>query len=135
MISLEMIGYFSNQKKSQQYPIKLLKLIYGSTGNYITVVQKRPAGKFARQFYRNIKQQALLPVKIFKGPAQVPGLDFSDHLNYWRMGYSAFMITDTSFYRNPHYHSPTDTISTLNVTKMGAVLETVYLALVNFNSG
>ncbi|WP_233507413.1 M28 family peptidase [Adhaeribacter pallidiroseus] len=134
MISLEMIGYFSDQKHSQQYPLKPLKLVYGSKGNFITVVQKWQAGTFARQFYRHVKQQALLPVKKFKGPAKIPGMDFSDHLNYWRMGYSAFMITDTSFYRNPHYHLPTDTLETLNLTKMGLVLETVYQALIHFNS-
>ena len=28
----------------------------------------------------------------------------SDHGNYWLAGYSAVMITDTSFFRNKNYH-------------------------------
>ncbi|MFM8241825.1 MAG: M28 family peptidase, partial [Crocinitomicaceae bacterium] len=35
MISVEMIGYFSKEKNSQDYPISLLKLKYGSRGDFI----------------------------------------------------------------------------------------------------
>jgi hypothetical protein len=35
------------------------------------------------------------------------------------------MVTDTSFYRNPHYHAPTDTIETLNIEFMAKVCEGV----------
>ena len=38
----------------------------------------------------------------------------SDHSSFWDAGYPALMITDTSFYRNPHYHRPTDTPDTLD---------------------
>lgn len=40
MVCLEMIGYFSDVKKSQDYPIRALSLIYGKKGNYITLVNK-----------------------------------------------------------------------------------------------
>ena len=39
----------------------------------------------------------------------------SDHSSFWDAGYPALMITDTSFFRNPHYHQPTDTIETLDM--------------------
>ncbi len=35
MISLEMIGYFKDEKKSQSYPIGCISLVYGNKGNYI----------------------------------------------------------------------------------------------------
>ena len=38
MISLEMIGYFSDEAASQSYPLPLLKLYYPTRGNFITVV-------------------------------------------------------------------------------------------------
>ena len=38
MICLEMIGYFTDEPKSQEYPIGLLKLFYPTTGNFITIV-------------------------------------------------------------------------------------------------
>jgi aminopeptidase YwaD len=35
------------------------------------------------------------------------------------------MITDTAFFRNPHYHGPTDTLETLNIDFMAKVCEGV----------
>ena len=51
------------------------------------------------------------------------GVDLSDHASFWDEGYPAVMITDTSFYRNPHYHSPDDTIDTLDGDFMVGVVE------------
>jgi hypothetical protein len=36
------------------------------------------------------------------------------------------MITNTAFYRNKNYHETTDQISTLNLPKMAAVIQSVY---------
>ena len=33
-----------------------------------------------------------------------------------RFDYDAFMVTDSAFYRNPHYHEPTDMIDTTHDT-------------------
>jgi hypothetical protein len=38
----------------------------------------------------------------------------SDHSSFWDVDYPAVMITDTSFFRNPHYHQTTDTKETLD---------------------
>jgi Zn-dependent M28 family amino/carboxypeptidase len=135
MISVEMIGYYDERKNSQHYPIGFLKLFYGSKGNFITVVGKMNGGKFARQFTRSFKKHpANITAKVFKGPKWVPGLDFSDHLNYWMYGWSALMITDTSFYRNDNYHKNTDTPATLNYKKMSAVVDKLYEAVVRMAS-
>jgi hypothetical protein len=129
MISLEMIGYFSGQRRSQDYPIGVLKLFYGGRGNYITVVKKFGGGRFTRVFTRCFRKVRSLPVKSFQGPRFLPGIDFSDHLNYWNFGYSAVMVTDTSFYRNKNYHTRGDTIDTLDFTSMSKVVDGVYKAL------
>jgi hypothetical protein len=104
MICLEMIGYFNDEKKSQDYPLGILKMFYGGKGDYITVVSKFNRGKFARQYKRKIKRTKNIKTKAFQAPGKLPGIDFSDHLNYWKFGYSAVMITNTGFYRNKHYH-------------------------------
>jgi hypothetical protein len=129
MISLEMIGFFSEKKQSQDYPVGILKLFYGGRGNYITVVRKFGSGKFSRMMMRSFRREASIPVKSFKGPRFLPGIDFSDHLNYWKYGYSAMMITDTSFYRNKNYHTIYDTIDTLDFQKMAKVIDGLYRAL------
>jgi Zn-dependent M28 family amino/carboxypeptidase len=125
MVSVEMIGYFSNIKNSQEYPIPLLSLIYGNKGNYITLVNKLQKGKFARKFTRNFKHKSEIRTKRFFGPENLVGVDFSDHLNYWRFNYSALMLTDTSFYRNKNYHEKTDTIETLNIPAMAKVIDSM----------
>lgn len=129
MICLEMIGYFNDEPKSQSYPIGILKLFYGNRGDYITVVQKFGNGNFGRQVKRRMKKQGLIRTKSFKAPAKLPGIDFSDHQNYWKYGYSAVMITNTAFYRNHHYHKTTDTMETLDIKRMAMVIDEVYLTI------
>lgn len=129
MISLEMIGYFNEAKNTQDYPIGFLKLFYGSRGNYITVVNKFGKGKGARKFTKSMDRFATLPVKKFNGPKSLTGIDFSDHLNYWKMGFSACMITDTAFYRNKNYHQKTDEMGTLNISKMAQVIDGVFFSI------
>jgi Zn-dependent M28 family amino/carboxypeptidase len=129
MISLEMIGYFSDAKQSQDYPLGILKLIYGNKGNFITLVNKFGKGKFAGQFTREFKRTAAIRTKRFTGPKLLPGVDFSDHLNYWTFGYSALMITDTAFYRNKNYHMASDTIDTLDFKRMAMVIDDVIRVL------
>lgn len=132
MISLEMIGYFKDEKKSQSYPIGLLSLFYGNKGNYITLVKKFGAGKFTRKFVRNFKATKSIRTKKFAGPPALPGIDFSDHLNYWKFGYNALMITDTSFYRNKNYHESGDKMETLDIYRMAKVIDGVFATLISF---
>lgn len=130
MFCLEMIGYFDDAKKSQDYPLGFLSMFYGNRGNYITLVNKFSKGKFSRKFNRNFKNQKLVKTKKFVAPAKLPGIDFSDHLNYWMFGYSALMITDTAFYRNKNYHQNTDTLETLDLLRMSKVIESVFETLI-----
>lgn len=133
MVSLEMIGYFSDQPKSQQYPLGLLKLFYPTKGNYISVVGKMGQGGLVRKFKRNMRRGASIEVRSINSPSFVVGIDFSDHLNYWQYGFEAIMITDTSFYRNGNYHEKTDTIQTLDFERMAEVIKGVCYTLLNFS--
>ena len=132
MISLEMIGYFSDKKNSQEYPLGILKWFYGGKGNYITLVRKNTAGKFVKRFIRNYKKTKQIRTKKFAAPRSLPGIDFSDHLNYWNLGIDALMITDTSFYRNKNYHKETDTMETLDFCRMAKVIDASYQVLVSY---
>lgn len=125
MMCLEMIGYFSDEPNSQEFPLGIFKLFYGNVGDFITVVRKPIKGKFARQFTKRLRKTDAIPVKRFTGPAAIPGVDFSDHRNYWKFGFSSLMITDTSFYRNANYHQKTDTIETLDIRRMCIVIDEV----------
>ncbi|MFD2717845.1 M28 family peptidase [Hymenobacter monticola] len=123
MVALEMLGYYDDRRGTQHYPIAPLKYIYGSRGNYVTVAQKFGNGRFGRQFARRYRAAATLPVKRFKAPAWLPGIDFSDHLNYWKFGYPAVLLTDTAFYRNRSYHETTDTLARLDMRRLGLAVD------------
>ena len=76
-----------------------------------------------------MQKRKLIPTKSFKGPASLPGVDFSDHRNYWKYGYSAVMITNTAFYRNQNYHKPTDQIKTLDLKRLALTVDELYLTV------
>jgi hypothetical protein len=129
MISIEMIGFYKDEKHTQHYPLGFLKWFYGPRGNYITVVKKLRSGKFTRQFARRFKHGDNIITKVFSAPKWVPGMDFSDHLNYWGYDWEALMITDTSFFRNEHYHQRSDMANTLDYARMSYVVANLYNAL------
>ena len=125
MISLEMIGYFSDAEDSQRVPFSLLKLFYPSRGNFILVVGNLSQWRMTRRVKRAMQTAAPLPVHSINAPAFVPGVDWSDHRYYWAAGYPAVMVTDTAFYRNPNYHTVKDTAETLDYERMAKVVDAV----------
>ena len=129
MISLEMIGYFSDERGSQSYPVSLLHWYYPEKGNFITVVGNGENRKLTRQFKSAMKGTTDLPVYSICAPASLPGIDFSDHRNYWQAGIPAIMITDTAFYRNKAYHTRQDTADRLDYNKMAQVVIGMFEAI------
>ncbi len=129
MFSLEMIGYFSDASDSQRLPSSLLRLFYPTKGNFISVVGKMGQALLVRRVKRAMREASSLPVYSINAPRFIPGVDFSDHMNYWEADYPAVMVTDTAFYRNPNYHTTTDTTEKLDYERMAQVVEGVYAAV------
>ncbi len=129
VVVLEMIGYFLTDKNTQKYPLGFMRYIYSSRGNYIGVVGNLKSFKLARTIKKTIQKKSSIPAVYLSAPSIVPGVDYSDHRSYWPYGIPAVMVTDTAFYRNPHYHQPSDTPGTLNYTAMTKVVHGVYHAL------
>lgn len=112
MICYEMIGYYSDHPNSQGFPFPGLSLIYPDKGNFIAVV-----GKYSqRKIVKRVKELMSKHSKINVYPVAIPFLDalagLSDQKSYWKYNYPAAVINDTSFFRNPNYHSETDTNTT-----------------------
>lgn len=131
MICYEMIGYFSDEPGSQTYPDEALKLLYPDTGNFIIVVGIQAHEDFNLRFYEQMSAGSGIDVQkiTFPGPGGLASM--SDHINYWKFGFPALMINDTSFLRNPHYHELTDDIDTLDFEKMTEVVTSIYSAILN----
>jgi len=132
MLSLEMIGFFRDERGSQSYPMPLLGLLYPSRANFITIVGKLGQRSIVGRFKSACVGTADIPVVSLAAPSFVPAIDFSDHRNYWEAGWPALMITDTSFLRNPHYHKSTDTADTLDYRRMAEVVRIVHAGLLEY---
>lgn len=129
MFSLEMIGYFSDEPASQQFPLEALRPFYPSRGNFIAIVGKPGQTSLVRKVKRAMRSASSLPVNSINAPRWIPGVDFSDHVSYWDAGYPAVMITDTAWYRNPNYHTADDTAETLDYARMAMVVQGVHAAV------
>lgn len=121
MLSLETIGYYSDQPGSQSYPVPL-GWLYPTTGNFIAFVGNLRSAALVRQTLGTFRRQEAFPSEGGALPAVVPGVGFSDHWSFWQQGYPAVMITDTALFRYPHYHEPTDTADKLDYEKTARVV-------------
>ncbi len=133
MICLESIGYFNDSPNSQSYPVEAMKYKYGTKGNFITVVQENNAQDFSNTITELMKAKKDIKTISFKGSKHVEGVDFSDHLNYWKFDYDAIMITNTAFFRNKNYHQKSDKIETLDISKLNLVVQQLYHAILEYN--
>jgi Zn-dependent M28 family amino/carboxypeptidase len=122
MISLEMIGYYSKQRKSQSYP-PLFGFFYPDTADFIGVVGNLASRDLVKKIKEEFKRNSKFNIESIATFTFVPGVDFSDHSSFWHEGYKACMITDTAFYRYGHYHSSTDTFEKLDYQSMAQVVD------------
>jgi Zn-dependent M28 family amino/carboxypeptidase len=134
MISLEMIGYFSDEKNSQAFPLPALKLLYPNEGNFIALAADMEHVPFTNRVKKAMRAATPLGVHAINAPRSVPGIDLSDHRNYWAEGYPALMVTDTAFYRNEAYHTPNDTPDRLDYARMGQVVSGVARAALELSA-
>ena len=121
-ISLEMIGYFSDEKDSQTFHVWPLRVLYPSVGNFIAIVGSAGEWLQVRRMKSLFSAGSDVPVHSINTPIRFEGVDFSDHLSYWKNKIPAVMLTDTAFLRNKNYHEATDTPETLNYDKMASVV-------------
>ncbi len=128
MLSVEMIGFFSDAPGSQALPFALLEPLYTDRGDFIAVVGNLTQVGIVRQIKRAMRSASPLPVRSINAPAALEGIDFSDHMPFWHFGFDAVMVTDTAFNRNPHYHRATDTWQTLDYRRMAQVVEALHAA-------
>jgi hypothetical protein len=132
MISVEMIGFYSDEPGSQSYPMGFLEWLYPDKADFIGVV----GALFDRSPVARVKSLMAvsddLPVYSINAPAALTGVDFSDHLSFWQNGLPALMVTDTAFLRNPNYHMPTDTPDTLDYRRMALAVDGLYQVAVGY---
>ncbi len=121
-LSLEMLGYFTDEPASQSYP-PFLSFFYPDKGNFIAIVGNLKSRRLVRELEGRFSASSSLPVESIATVSLVPGVDFSDHGSFWKYGYPAAMVTDTAFYRYAFYHTPLDREEALDYGRMAQVAE------------
>jgi Zn-dependent M28 family amino/carboxypeptidase len=130
MICLEMVGYRCREQGCQGYPFPLMFLGYPKEGDFIGLVGNFRSRPLTQNLYRAFTRNPRLPVVKLSVPFSgwlVPAVRLSDHASFWDEGFRAVMVTDSAFYRNPHYHTPSDTMDKLDFELMAEVVESLLL--------
>jgi Zn-dependent M28 family amino/carboxypeptidase len=129
MFSLEMLGYYSDQPRSQTYP-RPIRAFYPRTGNFIAFVSNIVSRPLLVDAITAFRDQARFPTQGLAAPQWlVRGVRRSDHASFWMHGFQAVMITDTANYRNYGYHNVGDTPDTLDYDRMTMVVEGIMAML------
>ncbi len=123
MLSLETIGYYSDEPGSQDVPwIMSAFFDMPTVGNFITFVGDWDSEDFVRASLSAFRRTVSFPSEGLVTYGWVEGVDWSDHWSYWQQGVPAVMITDTAPNRNRCYHKPCDTADTLDYDRMAHVV-------------
>ncbi len=121
MLSLETMGYYSDEKGSQRYPVPF-GLMYPSTGNFIAFVGNFSSRKLVRQVVASFREHTQFPSEMGALPGGIPGVGWSDHWSFWQEGYPGLMVTDTAPYRYDHYHEASDTPDKVDYDRLARVV-------------
>jgi hypothetical protein len=88
-------------------------------GDFIAVVGNEDSMAMVRGFDEVVERHGLaLPYLSLAVPGKgelLPDSRRSDHAPFWDQGFRAIMLTDTTNFRTPHYHRPSDRLGTLNL--------------------
>ena len=128
MICLEMVGYTCREPGCQHYPFPLTFFGYPKEGNFIGVVGNFGSRSFSRKLVKSFHQNPGLPVVSLSVPLDgwiLPAVRLSDHASFWDKGFPAVMVTDSAFFRNPHYHLPSDTMDKLDLDFMAELVKSL----------
>ncbi len=132
MLSLEMIGYFTEEPNSQSYPDPALAARFGDKGNYLTLVGRQSSElELMMKVAGAIQTSTPLNVVPFPTPDEMLAVNRSDHVSFWKYGFPGIMVTDTANFRNQHYHRSNDQPDTLNYKRMAEVVAGLYAYLTN----
>jgi len=130
MVCLEMVGYTCHTPGCQDYPFPLMYFGYPQKGNFIGIVGNFKSRRFARGLAQAFLNNPELPVVSLTVPLNgwiLPSVRLSDHASFWDEGFKAVMITDSAFYRNPHYHLLSDAMDTLDFNFMSRLVQSLLL--------
>ncbi|MBK1989634.1 M28 family peptidase [Sphaerospermopsis aphanizomenoides BCCUSP55] len=121
MLSLETMGYFSEQPGSQQYPFPI-GLLYPNHGNFISFIGNINSGDLVKKAISSFRRHVQFPSQGTALPSWIPGVGWSDQWSFWQQDYKGIMVTDTAPYRYQYYHTDADTLDKVDIEKLARVV-------------
>ena len=142
VINLETCGYTSTKPHSQTLPKGLdirnfpsYRIDDPTVGDFISVVSDNNSLSLGNSFLESCEESDIdlpcvligVPLNFYQITKSMPDLLRSDHAPFWKAGIPALMVTDTANFRNPYYHTPADTITTLDFDYILKVAKATFL--------
>jgi Zn-dependent M28 family amino/carboxypeptidase len=133
---LEMVGYTSKERGSQRNPVPVIQA--PTVGDFLGLVGTHGSRRLQDHVLATANchsfpvQGLFLPDVPLKKIGQISHhLLRSDHAPFWEKGIPDLMRTDTSEFRNPHYHLLTDTPETLDYEFLAGVTKLLVHAVLS----
>ena len=122
MYSLETIGFYTSEPKSQFYPAPF-GMLFPDRGDFVAFVGLLNSRPLLQQTMRSFRSHTPFPTIGGVAPGSIPGIAWSDHWAFAEHGFQAVMVTDTALFRYPHYHRPTDTPDKVDTESLARVVK------------
>jgi Zn-dependent M28 family amino/carboxypeptidase len=124
----EMVGFCTYAAGSQRLPPGLPRIATPDVGNFLGLLSNRYSNAIAENLLglaaSYLPQFPVVALKSYLGIERFFGhLLRSDHAPFWQADIPALMWTDTSEFRNPHYHLESDTPHTLDYAFLTSVAQ------------
>lgn len=142
--NFEMIGYYCDAPNCQSLPTGFCTLFPAlcdsltaqqSKGNFILNAANVNSNSIRYHFDScarvYVPQLRVLSLATPGNGQTTAFLRRSDHAPFWDAGYKALMLTDGAEYRNNRYHTPGDTVGTLNIKFITNVVKATTAAVAN----
>lgn len=134
VINLDMIGFYSDKPFTQHFPRELEAVFPAGyrwvssrqfRGDFIISIANSPSADLDSALRLTAKATPQCPevlsLRLNGNSEAFPEFRRSDHAVFWDHGYKALYIGDGSFTRNPNYHSPGDSLNTINVHRIAQI--------------
>ncbi len=141
VLNFEMIGYYSDEPNTQLLPDGFGLLFPAAAqeveddeyrGNFLfacgNIASNPLLSAFITATEDYVPELRLITVAVPGTGTLTPDLRRSDHSRFWDAGMQALMLTDASEFRNFNYHTPGDTIGTLDFEFMANVVKATIAA-------
>jgi Zn-dependent M28 family amino/carboxypeptidase len=122
----EMVGFCTHAPDSQRLPPGIPRMIAPRVGDFLALIANRHSNAVAEALLQlaasYVPKFPVVALKMYFGlENRIRHLHRSDHAPFWEAGIPALMWTDTSEFRNPHYHQRSDTPDTLDYEFLASV--------------